>query len=201
MPTAGIKGTAIAIAGAGSLLVYAGLKGQNPLAALREVLTGKPGPVPAGKPVTLASVSDTGTVGTEAGISGASSAAPAVNVALAQLGKPYLWGGRGPDRFDCSGLISYAYRQASIGTPPTTSWGYPTSTKFRKISRAEVGAGDVLWKPGHVALAVNNSQLVEAPHTGAVVRTGSIDGRGFRMYLRWIGGARTGQFAASRERP
>lgn len=183
MPSAGVSGRAVALAGAGALLVYAGLKGQNPLAAMREVLSGKPGPLPAGKKVSLAGGDWGG--GSFSGVEGTSTAAPAVQVALRQVGKPYLWGGTGPDRFDCSGLIYYAYVQAGVGTPPRTSYGYPVSPKFRKIGRAEVGAGDVLWKPGHVALAISNSQLVEAPHAGTVVRTGGIDGRGFRMYLRW----------------
>lgn len=188
MASAGVSGLAVSLAGGGALLIYAGLKGQSPIDALREVLTGQPGPIPAGKPVTFAGGSGDWGSGTLGGvITGASSAAPAVNVAMAQLGKPYLWGGTGPDRFDCSGLIYYSYVKAGIGSPPRVSWGYPTSPKFRQVARGEVGAGDVLWKPGHVALAVNNSELVEAPHTGAVVRTGPIDGRGFRLYLRWVG--------------
>lgn len=39
----------------------------------------------------------------------------ALNVALQQLAKPYVWGGMGPDGFDCSGLILYAYKQVIPG--------------------------------------------------------------------------------------
>ena len=36
----------------------------------------------------------------------------ALDAALSVTGAPYLWGGRGPDRFDCSGLITWAYKKA-----------------------------------------------------------------------------------------
>ena len=41
----------------------------------------------------------------------------AVNVALAQQGKPYVWGGAGPNAFDCSGLTQYAYAKAGVSLP------------------------------------------------------------------------------------
>ena len=45
-------------------------------------------------------------------------AATAVAFARAQLGKPYLWGGTGPDAFDCSGLVMMAYQAAGVTHPP-----------------------------------------------------------------------------------
>ncbi len=64
---------------------------------------------------------------------GASNTAPnnaaaiAIAYAEAQLGKPYLWGGTGPDAFDCSGLVMMAYRQAGVIIPRTSqeqwAWG------------------------------------------------------------------------------
>jgi len=44
----------------------------------------------------------------------AAGAARAVQVAEAQVGKPYVYGGSGPDSFDCSGLTSYAWRAAGV---------------------------------------------------------------------------------------
>ena len=44
----------------------------------------------------------------------------AVNYAEAQIGKPYLWGGTGPDAFDCSGLMLMAYRSAGVDIPRTS---------------------------------------------------------------------------------
>lgn len=185
MPSSpGISGTAVALAAGGALLVYAGLRGTSPVDALRGVLTGKPPPLPEGKTVMLSgdgsgAVAETGAVAAGAG--------RAVDIALQQVGKPYRWGGNGPDRFDCSGLIIYSYGKAGITLPRYWSGAFTISSQFRKVPRAQVAAGDVLWKPGHVALATGNNGLVEAPHTGALVRTGPIDGRGFKLYLRYVG--------------
>src|SRR5436309_13571890 len=41
----------------------------------------------------------------------------AVNTALAQVGKPYVWGGAGPNSFDCSGLVQYSYKAAGVSLP------------------------------------------------------------------------------------
>ena len=41
--------------------------------------------------------------------------------ALAQVGKPYRYGGRGPDSFDCSGLVAYVYGRAGIKLPRSTT--------------------------------------------------------------------------------
>ena len=45
----------------------------------------------------------------------------AVNTAMAQLGKPYIWGAAGPGAFDCSGLTEYAYRAAGISLPHSSA--------------------------------------------------------------------------------
>ena len=180
---AGISGKAIALATGGGILVYAGLRGENPLEALRSVLTGSPAPIPSGTPVTLELPSDTAS---RSGVASSAVAGRAAQIALQQVGKPYRWAAAGPDRFDCSGLISYAYNRAGAsGFGRMTSAGMAVSPKFRKISRSDVQAGDVLWRVGHVALAISNSQLVEAPRTGIPVRTRAISG--FTMYLRYVG--------------
>jgi cell wall-associated NlpC family hydrolase len=188
---ASVNGLALGVATAGGLLIYAGLRGENPLAALRGVLTGSPAPVPAGKPVTVelpnwsGGTGDWGS-GTFSG-TGAAGVGKAVSIALAQVGKPYKWGGKGPSVFDCSGLISYAYIQAGLMTGYLTSWGFATSTKFRKVKRQEVQAGDVLWRTGHVALYIGNGQIVEAPRTGIPVRTRTVKPTEFSLTLRFVG--------------
>jgi cell wall-associated NlpC family hydrolase len=183
--TSGISGKAVALATAGGLLVYAGLRGQSPLESLRGVMTGKVAPIPAGKPVTLSGGDwgggDFG--GTAPAASG--TVARAAQIAVQQVGKPYRWATTGPNTFDCSGLIVYSYRQAGIPLPRYWSGAFLTSTSFRKIKREEVTAGDVCWKPGHVALATSNNAIVEAPRTGIPVRTRALSG--FTIYLRYVG--------------
>jgi cell wall-associated NlpC family hydrolase len=179
----GISGKALGLATAGGILVYAGLRGENPLEAIRSVLTGSPAPVPEGKTVTLSMPLGS----SDGAVTGAASASmgKAVSVALQQVGKPYRWAATGPDRFDCSGLIVYSMRKAGLNVPRWTSYSLSVSPRWQKISRSEVRAGDVCWKLGHVALATSNNAIVEAPRSGVPVRTRALSG--FSMYLQFKG--------------
>jgi peptidoglycan DL-endopeptidase CwlO len=98
------------------------------------------------------------------------SADVAVQTALAQLGKPYQWGGSGPNSFDCSGLTSYAWRAAGVTLPRTSGAQYAGT---RRISRAELQPGDLVFYHSpisHVAMYIGNGQVVEAPNSGNNVR-------------------------------
>ncbi|RMI29185.1 peptidoglycan endopeptidase [Nocardia stercoris] len=44
----------------------------------------------------------------------------AAAIAATQVGKPYEWGGTGPNAWDCSGLVQWAYRMVGIALPRTT---------------------------------------------------------------------------------
>ena len=79
-----------------------------------------------------------------------------------QNGKPYRWGHKGPDEFDCSGLISYCLRES--GAIPNFS--YKTSdgmhNDFKKIPYDQVQQGDILWHPGHVMVYIKDGLTFEA---------------------------------------
>jgi cell wall-associated NlpC family hydrolase len=186
-----INGLALGVATAGGLFVYAGLRGENPLASLRSVLTGSPAPLPAGKPVTVDVPAWSGGSGDwgSGDFSGTSATGVghAVQVALAQVGKPYAWGKSGPNSFDCSGLVSYAYIQAGLLQSRLTSWGFASSPKFGKVRAQAAMPGDVVWKPGHVALVIGAGQIVEAPRTGIPVRTRTYRPTEFVLTLRYKG--------------
>ena len=86
-------------------------------------------------------------------------AATAIAFARAQLGKPYLWGGTGPDAFDCSGLVMMAYQAAGVTIPaPRKTSGrtcrtYPARSPVTWCSSP---AADGTWSaPGHVALVIS----------------------------------------------
>ena len=64
--------------------------------------------------------------------------ATAIAFAQQQLGKPYLWGGTGPDAFDCSGLVMMAYRQAGIGIARTSEAQWAT---LPHVPASQVEAG------------------------------------------------------------
>jgi cell wall-associated NlpC family hydrolase len=66
-----------------------------------------------------------------------------VQLLLAQVGKRYVWGGNGPDAFDCSGLVVWSYAQIGIGgLPRTTSAQFPV---FRAVEPAQALAGDLVY--------------------------------------------------------
>ncbi|MEU0507590.1 C40 family peptidase, partial [Nocardia sp. NPDC005998] len=107
---------------------------------------------------------------------GASAAAQkAIQVALAHLGNPYVWGAEGPNSFDCSGLMQFAAAQAGVRIPRVASDQYQ---QLQKVNPADIRPGDLIFpdsefnngNPGHVMMYIGNGQCVEAPHTGAVVR-------------------------------
>ncbi|MFU8841253.1 MAG: NlpC/P60 family protein [Nitriliruptoraceae bacterium] len=106
-----------------------------------------------------------------------SSVGGAVGVALSQVGKPYAWGATGPGSFDCSGLVTYAYRSAGITHLPRSSAAMYGATT--RISRAELRPGDLVfyYSPvSHVAIYIGNGQVVEAPNSGATVRVRALQG-------------------------
>ncbi|WP_241159517.1 NlpC/P60 family protein [Adlercreutzia sp. ZJ176] len=98
--------------------------------------------------------------------SGALSKDAVVNAALSQLGVPYIWGGTTPGvGLDCSGLTQYCYRQAGISIPRNSE---EQASFGRKVPVSEAVPGDILWRPGHVAIYIGGDQYIHEPHPGAV---------------------------------
>jgi cell wall-associated NlpC family hydrolase len=94
----------------------------------------------------------------------------AVDTALAQQGKPYVWGGAGPDSFDCSGLTQYAYAAAGISLPHSSSM---QSTLGAPVAYADLQPGDLVffYSPvSHVGMYIGNGQMVHAGTSGDVVK-------------------------------
>jgi len=108
----------------------------------------------------------------------------AVATALAQVGKPYLWGATGPNAYDCSGLTSSAWRAAGV-TIPRTSRGQFSG--LRRVSRAQLQPGDLVFYNSpisHVAMYVGGDTIVEASRSGIPVRTSSLSRRSPVGYAR-----------------
>ena len=110
--------------------------------------------------------------------------ATAIAYAEQQLGKPYLWGGTGPDAFDCSGLVMTAYRTAGINIERTSEAQWATE---QRVPASQVQPGDLVFfagsdgtttDPGHVALVIGNGKMIEAYATGFPIRVASYAGRG-----------------------
>lgn len=100
--------------------------------------------------------------------SGHGRAGAAVRAALSRLGCPYVWGATGPDQFDCSGLVQWAYAQAGVHLDRTT---YQQINDGIPVARSQVQPGDLVFPhAGHVQMAIGNNLVVEAPYSGASVR-------------------------------
>ncbi|GAB2812839.1 hypothetical protein GCM10022221_08130 [Actinocorallia aurea] len=102
---------------------------------------------------------------------GGDTAAVATRAALDQLGDPYVWAAAGPDSFDCSGLVIWAYAQAGRpGLPHFTGALYDQGTK---ISKSQLRPGDlVFFNPSrsHVGIYIGAGKFVQAPSSGDVVK-------------------------------
>jgi cell wall-associated NlpC family hydrolase len=118
-----------------------------------------------------AAPADTTTTGVA---SGSTAAQLAVAYALAQLGTPYRWGGDGPGGFDCSGLTQAAYTAAEIELPRTAQAQYdagpavPTGMPLQPGDLVFFGSSTSAVE--HVGIVIGNGEMVDAPHSGAVVR-------------------------------
>jgi cell wall-associated NlpC family hydrolase len=121
-------------------------------------------------PAVLASRIDRRAAAVAPGPGGAAAA-----VALSKRGAPYVWGAKGPDRFDCSGLTEWAWAQAGVRLGPDT---YTQVNQGVPVAPGDVRAGDLIFPqdswddrgPSHVQLAISPTQVVHAPQPGDVVR-------------------------------
>jgi peptidoglycan DL-endopeptidase CwlO len=110
---------------------------------------------------------------------GSSVAQRAVAAAMTRLGDRYVFGATGPSRFDCSGLVQWAYRQAGIGTTHYTGTLY---NDYRHIPESQLKPGDLVFfyrDHHHVGIYIGNGLMINAPHTGDVVRIASISAHGY----------------------
>ena len=123
----------------------------------------------------------------------------AVAIAEQYLGVPYAWGGNAPSTgFDCSGLTQFVYAQLGVWLPHYAAAQF---LAYPRVDPTQLEPGDLVFfepkpdGPGHVAIYVGGDAIVEAPHTGAVVRIGSLSGAaaalGFLGAVRPSAGAST----------
>jgi cell wall-associated NlpC family hydrolase len=111
----------------------------------------------------------------------ATSSSAKINAVIAlakkQIGKPYVWGGKGPSSFDCSGLMHYVFLNAAkkeIG-----GWTVPQESAGTKVSISSLKAGDLIFWGSrgatyHVALYIGGGKYIEAPKPGQNVRTSTL---------------------------
>jgi cell wall-associated NlpC family hydrolase len=133
--------------------------------------------VPAAATTTTVPVSATVTTAPAPAIPGVSAAASAaVAAAESRVGDPYVWGAAGPDEFDCSGLVMWAYAQAGVYLPHYSGAQFDDTVQ---IPMSDLEPGDLVFPadPGeHVAMYIGDGEIVQAPYTGADVQIVPLSG-------------------------
>ena len=181
-PSPGVSGLALLGLAAGGLIGLAGLKNATISDTVRALIKGQPVP---SQPSQFASAEadvtkglsqiqgplSAGASGLGATVYGQALASRIVAEAQAQLGKPYVWGADGPDKFDCSGLVSYVLRQVGVFKPGQRF----VTGEFYVWSGATTvprppQAGDLICWTSHIAIAISATRMIAAPHAGVNVR-------------------------------
>ena len=119
-------------------------------------------PAPAPEAVPLAAVPSTG--------GGSGEGAIAVQAALTRIGDPYVWGGGGPNQFDCSGLVMWSFQQAGIFLPHSSQ---ALAAGGQPVSMSDIQPGDVInyySDASHSAIYIGDGMMVHASTFGVPVR-------------------------------
>jgi cell wall-associated NlpC family hydrolase len=125
---------------------------------------------------TLAEVPDPSGCGSGSASLPVGVARTAIDAALKEVGKPYVWGAEGPDTYDCSGLMQWAYNIAGINLPRVSRDQFNAGGH---VPVREAQPGDLMFYATdrsdpttihHVFLYMGDGQMVEAPYSGQNVR-------------------------------
>ncbi len=106
--------------------------------------------------------------------------------AVSLLGRPYRWGGNGPEAFDCSGLVRFVHQQLGIDVPRTAADQF---TAAQPVKVGELKPGDLLFfrlesrRISHVAIYAGEGRFVHAPQSGRAVELRTLDDRFYRPRL------------------
>ena len=104
------------------------------------------------------------------------------SAARALVGRPYRFGGSGPDAFDCSGLVFYVHRQLGFEVPRTALTQFRIA---RRVDKTQLLPGDLVFfgdgtpEVTHVGVFVGDGEFVHAPKTGRPVSYARLDGEYF----------------------
>lgn len=117
-----------------------------------------------------------------------SKAVQAAELALAQQGRPYRWGGHSPERgFDCSGLVMWSYGCVGVDLPRVVNAQHQAG---RDVHGRPLLPGDLVFfaldgrRVSHVGLVVDDERFVHAPRRGRPVRIDELDDPYWRT--RWV---------------
>jgi cell wall-associated NlpC family hydrolase len=110
--------------------------------------------------------------------------ASAVANAMSKIGAPYRWGAAGPDAFDCSGLVSWAFKNAGISLPRTSRAMSQVGTP---VAKSDLRPGDLVffYKPvSHVAIYIGDDKIVHASSKKSPVKISNMNHMTFNSARR-----------------
>jgi cell wall-associated NlpC family hydrolase len=106
---------------------------------------------------------------------GTDEGAIAVQAALTRIGDPYVWGGGGPNQFDCSGLVMWSFQQAGIFLPHSSQ---ALAHGGQPVSMDQIQPGDVVnyySDASHTAIYIGDGMMVHASTFGVPVRVAPVN--------------------------
>jgi murein DD-endopeptidase MepM/ murein hydrolase activator NlpD len=115
-----------------------------------------------------------------------------IEEAKKHLGKPYVFGASGPDKFDCSGFVCYVINHSGVGNVGRTS-AQGLYNLCTPVSRADARPGDLIFFTGtydsghpvtHIGIYIGNGQMI---HAGKPVQYASIDTAYFKQHFYAFG--------------
>ena len=106
---------------------------------------------------------------------GSPAAATVIQAALSRIGDPYVWGGSGPNQFDCSGLVMWAFQQAGMSLPHSSQ---ALAQGGQPVSMDQMQPGDLVTyysDASHVGIYIGDGMMVHASTFGVPVRVAPVD--------------------------
>jgi cell wall-associated NlpC family hydrolase len=116
--------------------------------------------------------------GLSATVKGSGLPAKMARKALGKLGSPYVWAAAGPNSFDCSGLVVWAY--GKVGKPGLPHYTGDLYQQGRKVGKGELRSGDLVYFGGglhHMGIYLSDGKYLHAPQTGDVVKISKLSDR------------------------
>ena len=115
----------------------------------------------SGKSSSGSSGSSSSGSGGSSGVSGGASTL--ISIASSKIGKPYVYGAKGPNSFDCSGFVYWCLNQVGVKQSYLTSSGWRSVGKYTKItSFNNLKAGDIIVVSGHVGIVAGGGTVIDA---------------------------------------
>ena len=150
----------------------------NPLNDIQGALNGFDTPQVAGLQDVVGKFNDVAgevTSGSVANVAAPSTGSAIVSAARSKIGSPYVWGATGPNSFDCSGLTSWAYRQAGVEIPRTSQ---AQAAAGKQVSLDALQPGDIIvYYSGasHVGIYTGHGTIIDALNSGTPVGERSLN--------------------------